>query len=91
MYATTGSAAPAAAAVVGNWASEVADYDYATNTCKAEKMCGHYTQVVWRGSIGVGCAMSLCTTGSPFTGASTWWNVVCNYSPAGNSAGKKPY
>jgi hypothetical protein len=91
MYATTGSTAPTAAAVVSNWVGEAVDYDYATNTCKSGKMCGHYTQVAWRTSVGVGCGMSYCTTGSPFSGYPNWWNVVCNYTPPGNYVGQKPY
>src|SRR3954470_13203056 len=39
-----------AAAVVGLWAGEVSDYNYAANSCAAGKECGHYTQIVWRGT-----------------------------------------
>ncbi len=76
--------------VVDDWASERADYDYATNTCAPGEQCGHYTQIVWRSSTTVGCAINRCTTGSPF-GAGEWDFIVCNYDPAGNFTGRKPY
>jgi uncharacterized protein YkwD len=86
IYATSGSAKPSD--VVADWASEVADYDYATNGCKGT--CGHYTQVVWRGSQRLGCGVANCTTGSPF-GSGGWQLWVCNYDPPGNYVGEKPY
>lgn len=76
---------------VGGWADEVADYDYAANTCASGKQCGHYTQVVWSTSQRLGCAVNVCSTGSPFPSFSNWEIWVCNYSPAGNIVGRKPY
>ena len=32
-------------AAVQSWYDEVADYDYASNTCNQNAVCGHYTQV----------------------------------------------
>ena len=72
-----------AADVVSAWADEAQDYHYASNTCKAGKQCGHYTQVVWRDTKQVGCGMSLCPNQ-----AQIW---VCNYDPPGNWVGGKPY
>lgn len=90
LYASTGAATPAAA--VASWASEAGDYDLASNTCRAGQVCGHYTQLVWRNSVALGCAIERCTTGSPFAGAdATWWNVVCDYAPPGNFVGQRPY
>ncbi|RKH52014.1 CAP domain-containing protein [Corallococcus llansteffanensis] len=77
---------------VTGWVAEAADYDYAKNTCTAGKVCGHYTQVVWRNSTRLGCAVKRCTTGSPFGGGSAAWVFwVCNYAPPGNYAGQRPY
>ncbi|MBZ4420544.1 CAP domain-containing protein [Myxococcus sp. RHSTA-1-4] len=78
--------------VVEEWASEAADYDYARNTCASGKVCGHYTQVVWRATKRVGCATQVCNKNSPF-GAQypTWQFWVCNYAPPGNYAGQRPY
>ncbi|WP_342377182.1 CAP domain-containing protein [Myxococcus stipitatus] len=80
------------AEVVKSWADEVVDYDHTRNTCKKGKVCGHYTQVVWRKTTGVGCATVLCKKNSPF-GASfpTWQLWVCNYTPPGNFVGQRPY
>jgi hypothetical protein len=90
IYASTNAATPTDAITL--WAAEAADYTYATNTCAAGKACGHYTQIVWRGSTAVGCASALCHTGSPFTGFGTDWTFfVCDYSPPGNYVGMKPY
>lgn len=74
--------------VVQNWASEAKNYTYATNQCSG--VCGHYTQVVWRESVKLGCAAQKCTTNSPF-GGGAWELWVCDYSPAGNFNGRKPY
>jgi pathogenesis-related protein 1 len=78
--------------VVGLWAGEWPDYTYATNSCAPGKVCGHYTQVVWRGTTRVGCAKATCTVNSPF-GASfpTWDFFVCDYEPPGNFFGQRPY
>ncbi|MFO0642319.1 MAG: CAP domain-containing protein [Polyangiaceae bacterium] len=87
LYASSGSSS--AAEVVKSWASEVSDYDYATNKCSG--VCGHYTQVVWGATTHLGCAKKTCTTNSPFGGKGSWEIWVCNYSPPGNFVGKKPY
>ncbi|NOK20304.1 CAP domain-containing protein [Corallococcus carmarthensis] len=77
-------------AVVKGWVDEVADYDYSKNTCAAGKVCGHYTQVVWRNTRRLGCATKRCTVNSPF-GGSAWDFWVCNYAPPGNYVGQRPY
>lgn len=70
--------------VVDSWAGERADYDYRINRCTPSKMCGHYTQVVWKSSTSVGCAMAVCADSRE----QIW---VCQYQPAGNWVGEKPY
>jgi uncharacterized protein YkwD len=80
------------AQVVKSWADEAADYDHAKNTCKKGKMCGHYTQVVWRKTASVGCATVLCNKNSPFGPDFPHWQLwVCNYAPPGNWVGQRPY
>ncbi|MGZ8983288.1 MAG: CAP domain-containing protein [Methylotenera sp.] len=70
--------------VVDSWGKEKADYDYASNHCTPGKMCGHYTQAVWRTTTTVGCAMAICED----THEQVW---ACQYQPAGNWVGKQPY
>ncbi len=70
--------------VVDSWGSEKMDYDYATNSCKPGKMCGHYTQMVWRSTTTVGCAVAVCEDSKQ----QVW---VCQYQPPGNWVGEKPY
>ena len=62
------------------WYDEYVDYDYNSNSCSG--VCGHYTQVVWANSYAVGCGIAQCNMGSILT---------CNYGPAGNYIGQKPY
>lgn len=73
------------------WASEWSNYSYATNTCAAGKKCGHYTQLVWRSTLRVGCGRATCTTGSPLPSAPDWDVFVCDYEPPGNYTGQRPY
>lgn len=69
--------------VVALWAEEVKDYDYANNQCRSGAQCGHYTQIVWRDTQAMGCAAAICGDLGQI------W--VCNYSPAGNWLGQRPY
>ncbi len=78
--------------VVDSWMSEAADYDHASNTCASGKICGHYTQVVWRNTRALGCAVQECTQHSPFGDRFPTWTLwVCNYAPPGNYVGQRPY
>ncbi|OVA08790.1 Allergen V5/Tpx-1-related [Macleaya cordata] len=67
---------------VNLWVSEKDFYNYESNSCQGG-VCGHYTQVVWRNSIRLGCASVTCSTGGTF--------VICNYDPPGNYVGQRPY
>jgi len=62
------------------WAAEARDYDYSANACRGT--CGHYTQLVWRGTTRVGCAVGRA-------GNREVW--VCEYDPPGNYLGERPY
>ena len=74
--------------VVELWASERADFSLSSNSCAASAQCGHYTQVVWRGTERVGCGVAECDNVPDF-GTGTLW--VCNYDPPGNYVGERPY
>lgn len=67
--------------VVDAWGNEISSYDYASNSCHG--VCGHYTQVVWKSTREVGCGMTVCGDQGQI------W--VCQYSPAGNMIGQRPY
>lgn len=69
---------------VQGWLNEQVDYDYTSNSCTANKMCGHYTQMVWEETTEVGCAVARNDTARQ----EIW---VCHYWPAGNVVGQRPY
>lgn len=69
--------------VAALWADELRDYDYASNQCRFGAQCGHYTQMVWRNTQELGCAAAACGDLGQI------W--VCNYYPAGNWLGQRPY
>ena len=94
IYVTT---APRASALSGSngavalWAAEVSAYNYATNTCAAGQVCGHYTQLVWANTLRVGCGVTQCPSLAGLPGFSNAQFVVCDYNPAGNFIGQSPY
>ena len=82
---------------VSGWASEVSCWTYGTilgteqcnMTCSSNLHsdgCGHYTQIVWRKSLLLGCGVATCMNGQA---TEDIW--ICNYSPAGNVVGQAPY
>lgn len=80
IYGSGGQASGTAA--VALWIQEQANYNYANNSCSG--VCGHWTQVVWRTTTKVGCAIHTCP------GLQYGATVVCNYAPGGNNGGR-PY
>ncbi|ETW93982.1 MAG: hypothetical protein ETSY1_36870 [Candidatus Entotheonella factor] len=72
--------------VVKAWGDEIENYDANTHTCAPGAVCGHYTQVVWRGTQFVGCGKATCQTKGYH---SIIW--VCNYDPPGNFVGQSPF
>jgi pathogenesis-related protein 1 len=82
---------------VAGWAAEKMCWTFGTfdgtekcdMTCY-QKMnsdgCGHYTQIVWRKSMQLGCGVSSCQNGGFKT--DIW---ICNYAPPGNYVGQNPY
>lgn len=59
--------------VLGMWYDEIKLYDFKSGGFSMET--GHFTQVVWRDTSQVGCAMTTCK------GMDIW---VCEYDPPGN-------
>lgn len=69
--------------VVKAWTDEEKWYNHRSNSCQPGQKCGHYTQVVWKKTTEVGCAVKICPDKSQ-----TW---VCSYNPPGNFQGVRPY
>jgi uncharacterized protein YkwD len=64
-------------AVVRSWYEEIEAYSFTAPSVNDET--GHFTQVIWRASKRLGCAVARCR------GRDFW---VCRYSPAGNDEGR---
>ncbi|KAI0209422.1 Peptidase inhibitor 16 [Lamellibrachia satsuma] len=79
--------------VKNGWWAEKKFYTYSSMGCQTGKMCGHYTQVVWAKSYEVGCSIARCPLVTE--GVSTPWTkasiLACDYNPAGNYNGQKPF
>ncbi len=79
------------------WVEEENFYSYGligdSNTCDVGKQCGHYTQVIWKDTTLVGCAMSQYKVDTFIDGnnANGWNIVVCKYQKPGNYIGQTPY
>ncbi|XP_076936877.1 pathogenesis-related protein 1A-like [Bidens hawaiensis] len=71
---------------ISAWLDEKGYYNYSSNSCLPSMMCEHYTQVVWKTSIHIGCARVKC-----MQSLNDAYYVVCNYHPPGNYNGEKPY
>ncbi|KAF5200621.1 Pathogenesis-related protein [Thalictrum thalictroides] len=67
---------------VNMWVDERQFYNEGTNSCNGGE-CLHYTQVVWRNSVRLGCAKARCNNGGTI--------ISCNYDPPGNWIGERPY
>ncbi|KAL0484445.1 pathogenesis-related protein [Acrasis kona] len=78
IFGTTDINTISAMQAVDYWASEKAYYNYASNRCALGKICGHYTQMVWKSSTLIGCARIKC---SNLRYGNT---ILCNYAPGGN-------
>lgn len=75
---------------MNSWWSERVNYSYASNTCATGQTCGHFTQMAWASSNRIGCAVARC---NPLQGLPVGpvHFLSCNYGPAGNLAGQRPY
>ncbi|KAK8998303.1 hypothetical protein V6N11_083694 [Hibiscus sabdariffa] len=71
------------AKAVKSWVNEEKYYNKKTNVCKPGKMCGHYTQIVWRDTVDVGCARAKCAKRGVF--------IMCCYYPPGNFLDENPF
>ncbi len=89
LYAST--AKPTFEIATQAWVAEKEFYHYGAvgdeNNCDIGEICGHYTQVIWKDTTKVGCAMSQYQTGE----FKDWYIVVCKYQTPGNYLGETPY
>ena len=72
------------------WFAEQQDYIY--GRFQGSGSTGHYTQLVWADTHGVGCALAVCP-GSAFgySDAFTGYYLACDYAQGGNFIGYYPY
>lgn len=68
--------------MVKAWGNEKSAFHYGIFPDCGKGMIGHYTQIVWKNTQTVGCALAS-------NGKTDY--LVCRYSPAGNVIGQKPY
>jgi hypothetical protein len=72
------------------WYAEVKDYSLSSNTCRAGAMCGHYTQLMWKGTTNVGCGWKPSCVYQK-NAAFSPGELICKYWPAGNVNGQRPF
>ncbi|KDQ16642.1 hypothetical protein BOTBODRAFT_84364, partial [Botryobasidium botryosum FD-172 SS1] len=81
LAAGTGNYTPANA--IKSWTDESSQYD------PKHPQYSHFTQVVWKSTIQVGCAVASCNgIFDPKFGKANYY--VCQYSPPGNVIGQFP-
>ncbi|KAG9123556.1 hypothetical protein FRC07_014768 [Ceratobasidium sp. 392] len=79
-----GTGNPSIATAIGWWNAERADY-------KGPDDYSHWTQVVWKSTTKLGCALKQCAPGTIFDASYGVANYyVCHYNPVGNVLGQFP-
>jgi hypothetical protein len=73
-------------AIIDEWYSEASLFASLYGQESPQETSGdwtHFTQIVWKNSLEIGCAVAACpTSNSIFPGMYTWY-TVCNYYPQG--------
>lgn len=70
---------------VDMWVAEAANYRTENPVFSGDT--GHWTQVVWKGTKKLGCAVSKCASISKYNNGAPGFISVCEYSPPGNMRG----
>jgi pathogenesis-related protein 1 len=74
-----------AVTIANVWLDEEYAWTCASNTCAADRQCGHNTQLIAAAARRVGCASIVCHSNSPFQ-EKDWLNLVCHYDNAPDAA-----
>ncbi|KAF8161394.1 CAP domain-containing protein [Crassisporium funariophilum] len=82
LYAATGN--PGIADAVNTWMAEASKYNY--NQPAFSAATGHFTQIVWKGTTQVACAIAACPAGAILPAPTKY--IVCRYAPPGNFEGQ---
>lgn len=69
--------------ILAGWGDEKKNFDPNTRRCFGGTKCGHYTQVIWKNTTQLGCAVGVSANGR--------YILVCNYNPPGNFTGQPAY
>ena len=80
---TSGSNGPTGTVIANSWYEEIKNYDFKGGKSKNGGVVGHFTQLVWKGSQYIGCALAI----GKFKGLNGFY-VCCDYYPAGNYVGQ---
>lgn len=80
-WASPASYRPEVSVIVQWWYEEEFSYDYDAPGFRSAT--GHFTQVVWKGSLEIGCGFA---TNCPLPGKKNIW--LCLYNPPGNYRGQ---
>ena len=80
---TSGSTGPTGSSIADGWYKEISNYDFAKGVTKNGGVIGHFTQLVWKSSKYIGCALKI----GKYKGLNGFY-VCCDYYPAGNFKGE---
>jgi len=64
------------------------DFGVASPAEIAGKDWTHFTQMIWKKSTSVGCAVKYCDASFGMLSGTDSWYTVCNYGPTGNVLGE---
>lgn len=90
LYAISGAKSINITNITLEWYNEKPFYNDDSKDCQPNKMCRHYTQVVWASTNKIGCAYVTCPTLNT-TDLKNAIFFACNYAPPGNYLDQSPF